>query len=194
MRNYEVIEEFIIGKLERELPLDLFYHRAHHTKDVLRAVELIAADEKISDDDLFLLKVAALYHDSGFLKTYKMHEEASCDLAKTSLPDFGLSDKEIEIICGMIMATKIPPHPKTQLERIISDADLEYLGTDEYERISDSLFEEVKIHLNVGSRREWDEIQLNFLSHHHYFTNFCRKNREPEKQKYLNEIKARLSD
>ena len=49
-------------------------------------------------------------------------------MAKEELPKFGLSEKDIELICGMIMATKIPQNPKTKLEKIIADADLEYLG------------------------------------------------------------------
>ena len=192
MRNYQAIEVFITNKLKRDLSPKLYYHGVHHTFDVLRAAELIAADEKISNNELFLLKIAVLYHDTGYMVTYKEHEEESCNLARTDLPGFGLNQEEIEIICGMIMATKIPSNPQTRLERIIADADLEYLGTDNFERISNSLFEEAKIYRNVRSQHEWNEIQIGFLSQHNYYTNFCRKNREQEKEKHLNEIKIRI--
>ena len=182
----------MIDKLKRNLSPQLYYHGAHHTQDVLNAVKLIAAAENTKEEDLFLLKVAALYHDSGFLSAYKNHEDISCQIAREDLPEFGLSEQEIDIICGMIQATRIPQQPKTPLENIISDADMEYLGTDEFDRISNNLFKEVKIYLNIPNQHEWDKIQVSFLSQHHYYTDFCRKNREPEKQKHLNEVKARL--
>lgn len=129
---------------------------------------------------------------TGFIKTYSQHEEASCDIAKADLPGFGLTEDEIEIICGMIRATKIPQLPNNQLERIIADADLAYLGTGDFDRISNDLFREAQIYLDVKSQHQWDEIQVKFLEKHHYFTPFCRQNREPEKQKHLMEVKGRL--
>ena len=137
---------------------------------------------------MLLLKVAVLYHDSGFTKTYRNHEEVGCDMAKADLPSFGFTPAEIEIICGMIWATKIPQNPKNKLEYIIADADLEYLGTDDFERIGRTLFEEIKIYLGVESERQWNIIQVGFLKGHSYHTNFCKKHREAEKQKNLKEI------
>jgi putative nucleotidyltransferase with HDIG domain len=188
MNRLKDVEEYVVGKLKRELAKDLYYHGLHHTLDVLRSAEMIAKEEKISDADMVLLKVAVLYHDIGFTKVYKNHEEVGCDMAREDLPGFGFSKEEIEIICGMIMATRIPQNPTTQLERIIADADLEYLGTGTFDRISRTLFDEIKIYLNVESERQWNIIQMNFLKSHHYYTDFCIKNREAEKQKHLKGI------
>ncbi len=194
MRNYKEIEDSVIRRLKRELPKELYYHGVHHTLDVLRSAQIIGKEEKISDEEMFLLKVAVLYHDAGFVKVYRNHEEVACDMAKAELPKSGFTDKEIEIICGMIVATKIPQTPQTQLEKIIADADLEYLGTDNFEKIGRTLFEEVKIFLDVESERQWNIIQMNFLKSHHYFTAFCKKNREAEKQKHLKIIEKIVGD
>lgn len=188
MRNFEAIESYIVGKLTRELPHDLYYHGLHHTMDVLRSAEMIGKDEQITDDEMLLLKTAVLYHDAGFTRTYRNHEDVGCEMAKEDLPKFGFSEKDIETICGMVMATKIPQNPKTQLERIIADADLEYLGTDQFEKIGHTLYEEIKIYLNVESERQWNIIQVNFLKSHQYFTDFCKRNREAEKQKHLEQV------
>ncbi|MBK5272334.1 MAG: HD domain-containing protein, partial [Bacteroidia bacterium] len=102
-------------KLEQDLPKDLFYHGIHHTLDVLEQAERIAKAENISGaEDLMLLKVACLYHDRGFLITYSGHEEVGCKMAKEELPVFHFADKQIKIICGLIMATKIPQTPHTK--------------------------------------------------------------------------------
>ena len=175
----------MIGKLKRELPKDLYYHGVHHTLDVLNSAMMIGKEEGISDEEMFLLKVAVLYHDAGFIAVYKNHEEVACELVKNELPGFGFNKKEIDIISGMIRATKIPQVPHTRLEEIIADADLEYLGTDKFETIGRTLYEEIKIFLDVESERQWNIIQMNFLRTHHYFTAFCRKYREAEKEKHL---------
>ena len=192
MKNYQAIEDFLINRLRLNLPQGLIYHDWNHTFEVLQAAELIAANEKINDAQLFLLKVAVLCHDEGMIRTYKNHEAASCEFARAELPHFDLAADEIEIICGMIMATKIPQSPKNDLERIIADADLEYLGTDDFENHSQKLFEEAKIYLGVKNQHDWDEIQVKFLEGHHYHTGFCKKNQEPQKQMHLQQVKARL--
>jgi uncharacterized protein len=188
MKTFEAVENYIIGKLKKELPHDLYYHGLHHTQDVLRSAEMIGKDENISDEDMLLLKVAVLYHDAGFTRVYRNHEEVGCEMAKEDLPKFGFTPEEIDTVCGMVMATKIPQHPKTQLEKIIADADLEYLGTDKFESIGRTLYEEIKIYLNVESERQWNIIQVNFLKSHRYFTDFCKRNREAEKQKHLEAV------
>ena len=193
MRNFKEVEQHIVGILKRDLPDNLYYHGLHHTMDVLRSAELIGKQEKLSEHDMLLLKVAVLYHDSGFTKVYRNHEDVGCDMARADLPGFGFTPEEIELICGMIMATQIPQKPKNQLEYIIADADLEYLGTDDFERIGRTLFDEIKLYLNVESERQWNIIQMNFLKGHSYHTNFCKKHREVGKQKHLKEIERIVS-
>jgi uncharacterized protein len=188
MKNFKEVEEHVIGRLKQELPKGLSYHGAHHTLDVLHSAQTIGKDEKISADEMLLLKVAVLYHDIGFTKVYKDHERVGCETAKKELPQFGFNEKEINIICGMIMATKIPQDPKTQLERIIADADLEYLGRDDFATIGKTLYEEMRVYLDVESERQWNIIQMNFLKSHHYHTAYCKRNREARKNEYLHQI------
>lgn len=96
----------------------------------------IAKHEGIEDNnDLLLLKISALYHDVGFLTIYTGHEEISCEVVSHELYDFGFSKEQVDIICGMIRATKVPQQPQTKLEEIICDADLDYLGRDDFFQI-----------------------------------------------------------
>jgi uncharacterized protein len=165
---------------------DLFYHGVHHTIDVEQQACSIAFKEKITNpSDLFLLKVGCLYHDTGFLFTYRDHELAGCELAKKELPAFGLTQQQIEIICGLIMATKIPQAPQTQLEEIICDADLDYLGRDDFFPISDTLFEELKARNIVASKYNWNIIQMNFFKQHQYCTATNLQLRAAKKQQHL---------
>ena len=185
--NVLAAEDFIIGELRKKLSENLFYHGLHHTLDVTRAAMELAEQERITDArSLILLKTAALYHDSGFLNTYQNHEEEGCRIAKAALPGFGYSGQEIEIICGIIMTTKIPQSAQTNLEKIICDADLDYLGRDDFEPIAETLFRELKERNLISDLKAWNEVQINFFKSHEYWTNSAKKNRNDLKQKHLN--------
>src|ERR1035438_4406144 len=106
--QFEKVKKFILDKLKKELTKNLTYHSLEHIKDVYTAAQNLAELEKINGDDLTLLLTAVLFHDSGFLFSQREHERLSCDLARKNLPQFEYSPEQIESICGMIMATKIP--------------------------------------------------------------------------------------
>jgi len=116
------------------------------------------------------------------------HEKAGVEIARKVLPDFGYEATDIDCIVGMIMATKIPQSPKTKLERIICDADLDYLGRDDFYSIGKTLFEELKQLGYVDDEKNWDMLQIDFLRGHEYHTDFSIQYREPEKQRRLNEL------
>jgi uncharacterized protein len=188
MRDFPAAEKFILEKQKQELPANLSYHGIHHVLDVLKAALEIADSEKITDEDRKLLRLAVLFHDAGFIHTYQGHEEKGCGMAAEMLPSFGFEKPEVDIICGMIRATKLPQLPGTRLERIIADADLDYLGRDDFYPISRTLYEEFRTWLNVHNENEWNLIQLNFLRSHHYHTDYSIEKREPMKLQRLHEI------
>jgi len=190
---YETIRTKILQKLSDQLSEDLFYHSIQHTLDVETQAERIALSEQIYDPhELFLLKTACLYHDSGFMVTYRDHEIAGCNLVKEELPGYGFNDEEINIICGLIMATHIPQTPLTKLEEIICDADLDYLGRDDFFPISNDLFTELRTRKLLATKKDWDEIQVKFFNQHKYFTETNKQLREQQKQQHLEMIKAML--
>jgi len=188
MPEYDKAEDFILTRLKNELSPTLYYHGYHHTLDVMKAAITIAGSLNIFIDDTKLLRVAVAFHDAGFIYIYKNHEMKSCEMAREALPSMNFSKEEIERICGMIMATKIPQQPVTLLEQIIADADLDYLGRDDSESIAQTLFEELKVHANVASLTEWNKLQINFLSDHTYFTTYSNLIRASKKQQYLQKL------
>lgn len=188
--NIEKAEDYVFDKLEDSLSDTLFYHGIHHTMDVSKAVLQIAIAEGIHDKEtLQILQTAALYHDLGFISTYQGHEEESCRLARVSLPDFDYTDKQIEQVCGLIMATKIPQNPTNHLERIIADADLDYLGRDDFWPISDSLYQELHTREMITDKDLWNKLQIGFLENHQYWTETARQWRNPSKLERIEELK-----
>ena len=185
------IKQPILSRLENELDPRLGYHNITHTLDVLEQAEVLAKQEKVTDEhDLLLLKTAAVFHDSGFLFVYKNHEEKGCEIASEALRNV-FSEEDIKKVCGMIMATKIPQTPNTLLEQIICDADLDYLGRDDFEPISRNLYKEFIVFKIIPEDIIWDHIQIKFFESHHYFTGTSASKRNEKKLKHLNILKER---
>lgn len=183
--NYHAAKAFILDKLQRELSDQLTYHGLHHTLDVLGVTSELCYLEQVTPYEEILLKTAALYHDSGFTIHNQNHEALGCQLAQASLPQFGYAPSEIDRICGMIMATKIPQSPSDHLGKILCDADLDYLGRDDFFAIGHTLFHELRTFNVLHSEEAWNRLQVNFLESHAFFTATNRRRRAPRKAEYL---------
>lgn len=188
------IQEIILDKLEKELPGYLYYHNVKHTVDVVTEVELIGWGEGCTDEEILILKTAGLFHDAGHIISYDNHEYHSTVLAKAILPEFSYSRDQIERICSIIMATKLPPKPVNLLESIICDSDLDYLGRSDFIPVSNTLFEELKAQNKVGSLNDWNKIQVKFISGHQYFTETARSLREVNKQLQIERIQNLITN
>lgn len=188
--QFEKAYSFIIKKLEFELPKNLAFHNAEHTKDVVQAVKHLSKNETFDDEQAVLLYTAAAFHDSGFLEVYNNHEEQSCEIARTYLPGFEYSEQQIDFICDLIMATKLPQSPTNQLAAILCDADLYYLGTDRYFMIAERLYRELRETDLINNREEWKFKQISFLESHRYFTEQAVNECNDGKSKNLKLLKA----
>ena len=188
MQNKNTMKAFVIEMLQKELPQNYYYHNVEHTLYVLQKVNEIGTNENCTEKELELLSVAALWHDTGYMLTYAGHEEESCLLAKNYLPHYGYTEKEIAEINGMIMATKILQTPTNKLEEILADADLEYLGTNAVEDKAHFLFRELQSINAALTEIEWNKMQISFLESHHYFTNYCKKNKDPLRHLYYQKL------
>lgn len=192
--DYRAAKQYILKRLRRELSPALHYHGLHHTLDVLRMATTICNQEGIGGHNLKLVKTAALFHDAGFVKNkHEGHEHQGCLIVREQLPQMGYTEADIETICGMIMATKIPQSPKNRLEEILCDADLDYLGRSDFYTIGRSLFEELKAYKMLEEEQAWNRLQVNFLSAHHFHTRTNIQSRDPIKKQHLENLKALIA-
>ncbi len=191
--QYDEVYKFLINKLETGLPNYIIYHNAPHTISVINAAEKLGKAENISNEDLMLLKTAALFHDAGFLQHHDDHEEFSCKIATKYLPDFSYTPEQTNHICQMIRATKLPQSPADHLAKILCDADLHYLGGEHYTATAEKLFNEYKKLGSVKTQAEWDLKQAEFLSSHRYFTDSAINLFEQQKQNTLAEIEVKIA-
>jgi predicted HD phosphohydrolase len=191
--QFKGVKKFILTKLKNELPGHLAYHNLDHTMDVFDSAKVIAEAEGISDREQKLLLTAALFHDAGFLRMRVGHENESCNIARAYLPDYNYTEQEIDLICAMIMATKLPQSAQTHLEKILCDADLDYLGRNDFFTLSAKLFAEMRSEKLVKDEEEWDKEQIRFMEAHYYYTGTSQKLRRLQKEEYVKFVRSKIT-
>lgn len=188
MNAFSHIHNSFLKRLASDLDPKYTYHNVDHTKQVIRQVTRLADYSGVSGRNLELLKLAALFHDSGFLESPINHEEKSCAIARNRLKDEDITPREFDRICEMIMATKIPQNPTDELGRIMADGDLYHLGTDQYDIHTEKLFREMKNTKPDFQEGGWVDTQISFLRNHRFHTEFGKKELEPTKKIHLKNL------
>ncbi|MBS2211193.1 HD domain-containing protein [Carboxylicivirga mesophila] len=186
------IQEDLLDILEQKLPENLYYHNIKHTIDVITEVELIGWAEGLNEEEILLLKLAALFHDSGHTIGYQEHEMHGAKIARDILSNYHYPEDQIETVCRLILSTKFPPEPKDILEQVICDSDLDYLGRSDFIPVSNTLFQELKERNMIGTIDEWNQMQLNFIRKHQYHTETARNLREVNKQSQIERLESLL--
>ncbi len=179
--------------LSHKLSKDIKFHTLQHTQEVVVACEKMAKDHQISDDDRFALTIAAWFHDTGYISgNAKDHETVSIQLATEFLKAHTAGDDLKNKVTGCINATRLPQTPSTTIERIICDADLFHLGTDDFKEKSRLLRQEL---IEFGgkdvSKKDWRKINIRFLEGHQYFTSYGREKLQPAKEIHLAVLKQK---
>jgi len=191
MREKRTKEE-LITILRRELSPMLTYHGVHHTIDVHEVCCFYIDHYGIKGRDAELLKIAAMGHDIGFTQTYKDHEEAGAAITRVIMGKHGYSESDMDLVAELILATKIPQSPDSFLAKVICDADLDYLGRDDFNSIGATLKDEWDNYDIIPDVHErFDKIQIGFLTSHSYHTDYAVTHRRPKKLDNLAEVEAR---
>lgn len=193
MKGYIKLRKKAIDALNTKLSKKLYYHSVHHTMDALKTCELYLKHMNIDPYDAKLLRIGILLHDIGFTVTNIEHEEKGAEIATEIMSELNFSKEDIQIVNGLIRSTKVPQKPKTILEQIICDVDLDYLGRDDFYPISNLLYRELKAYALVSNINDWNNIQVSFLEKHKYHTEFAVNKRQPEKEKRIAELKTMLT-
>ena len=186
------LKEKIFDDLSNLLDQNYSYHNLDHTKRVIGAAVSIGSNYDLSHKDWNYLLTACLLHDYGFIESHIEHEKISAKLSSQILPEYGFSETEIKIINSLIIVTKLEEKPKNLLESIIRDSDLEYLGSEDFIKISPLLKKEWINCDVVKSDYEFYKIQYEFISNHSFYTDFMIKNSIEQKKENIDYAKRMI--
>ncbi len=181
----------LFNMLESDLSSHLYYHGIHHTRDVHNVCLFYIDHYNLDAKSAELLEIAAVGHDVGFTKTYKDHEEVGAKITAELMRQYGYVSEDVEQVVEMIMATKIPQNPGAFLSELLCDADLDYLGRDDFKTIGATLKKEWQ-HYDIFPNLDevFDTIQISFLSGHHFHNPYAIKHRAPVKLKNLQALEG----
>ncbi|RCW93962.1 Pycsar system effector family protein [Winogradskyella arenosi] len=180
-------QNFVFNLLKTELPNSFLYHNYTHTTRVLKSVREIVEHSELSDEEILILELSALLHDTGYTKSCEDHEKESVKIAAAFLKDKDVDNSVIEEVSKCILATDINVEPETQLEKILRDADASHFGKKYFNEASEFLRKELEL---LGKKSfkpsEWRRENIKVLTEKHkYYTDYALKNWQATKDKNL---------
>jgi predicted metal-dependent HD superfamily phosphohydrolase len=190
MVDFSKAKQYVVNLLESDLSKGFLYHDLNHTLDVYRSASELGKSAQLSEQEQMILETAALYHDVGLIFTMEGHEEKSIEIVQEKLPQFGYSESDIHSIIGLIQATRLPQNPQNYIEMLLCDADLDYLGRDDFFVLASKLqLEWRRLNFKDIPFDEWIAFEKEFLSNHSYFTKEAKAKRDSGKRDNLNQLK-----
>ncbi|AUC82526.1 Pycsar system effector family protein [Lacinutrix sp. Bg11-31] len=179
-------EKFVISYLNTNLDSKFVYHNIAHTQRVVEKAKELIEDSNLNEDEKLELLVAAWFHDTGFTKTIKNHEEESVTIASTFLKSQNISEEKIKAISNIILATKMGSEPKNRLQGLIKDADCAHISSKNYNDYASLLKKEWELTQNkTFTKPEWIKDNISFLSNHTFYSDLANKKWEKRKGKNL---------
>ncbi len=180
-------EKYVFNLLNDKLKTNYVYHNLAHTQKVVEKVNELAEELNIDETAKENVQLAALFHDSGFIKGAENHEQESVKILTHFLKEKNVEANRIEIISKLILATKMGRQPENDLEKIIVDADCAHLGNKSFEDKTELLRKEWE---NLGDKKysdaEWISVNIDFLTNNHkYHTDYALKKWSKGKEKNL---------
>jgi predicted metal-dependent HD superfamily phosphohydrolase len=164
-------EQYVRRLLTEELTEDHRYHNLPHTLSVRQVALEIARRLHLDGDDLEMLELASLLHDTGFVEVYEGHEAVSHRIAREFLEERGYPERKLRQVLECIDATFPANRPTSQLSRIIRDADLANLGNSNYPESLAALRHEWEVFLGQNfNDRDWYRLNRDFIKKQRYHT------------------------
>ena len=157
------VSEYVFNLFKEKLSPEYVYHNYTHTSKTVKACKTLSSTYNLTSRDYEILMLAAWFHDTGYVDTYRDHEEASVKIMKAYLSG-NYSDDDISEIESLILATKHGAKADGSLQEILQDADYINLGSKNFDHRADLLrIEWERILQKKYTEMEWAQVQLQFL-------------------------------
>ncbi|MDA9774534.1 HD domain-containing protein [Saprospiraceae bacterium] len=173
--SYQGAYNKIVHKLEQELSPKLTYHNLDHAKRVLESLDNHILTLEMDPRKVELVRLAGIGHDIGFVEGHENHELKGIQILKPILAEEGYSQEEIHEISAMIWATKQENRPRTFMEKMLVDADLAYLGSDNCQEVLKNLYDEWTSFERIPEDYPlFLENSIRFMEEHSYETDYAK--------------------
>jgi predicted metal-dependent HD superfamily phosphohydrolase len=107
----------------------------------------------------------------------------------------GYKPNEIKKVQMMILSTDLEREPKTHVEKILCDADLDHLGREDFFKLDGRLREGRGARgIDVSDDAKWYKGTLEIIKKHQYYTESQKNLREKEKQRNIKKLLNKLGN
>lgn len=172
------LEEKVFDDILENFPESLHFHTPKYARKVYNQSFLLCRSEEIEEEDRLLVRTAALMLFTGLTQDYYNFENRSSVISREILPDYSYSDRQIDQICNLILATKVPFSPNNRREKILIDSRMEFIGRPDYTTRIKQLYKELK---EVGAKingQQFKNQQLELLFEFQFYTVAAKRLRE----------------
>jgi len=163
------VEDTVNKLFAEEAPPDLYFHNAQYVKNICAQVDLIANAEHVGDENYLELKLAAIFLLTGYISDYQNPVEGAMKMMEQALTGFGFEEKNINAAKNIISNSFVDKNESVN-DNIMHDARYDYLGREDYIKLTDKLLRERNEHGLITTGKEWIEIQRNLLFMHEFRT------------------------
>jgi len=188
---------YIVDLYTKNAHLNLTYHNFLYAQRCLNYVDEITEDEKDSftDEHIENLKLALLFHATGYIKDYENPTPESVKIANSFFSEKNISTEKTKIIINCIEATDSKTKPNTHLEKICKDISQHEIADDDYSDFSTLLKLEHELMLKKSiSELDWINLEFEKYSKNHKFhSKYAIKNWEENKQSNLLKLNKKIS-
>lgn len=186
-------KEHVTWILTNELSENCLFHTINHTLEVVKNAEIIGKYCEVDEEELNTLRLAALFHDLGYVDAYEDHEIFSAKRARHFLQSKNIHETTIVQVEKVILSTKTPQNPQDKLSKILCDADLMNLTFDDYfEQVDLIRMEWYKVGKAKLNRQQFYLKTLEFFRSHSYHSKYGKTILQPKKEVTEQKIKEKV--
>jgi len=186
-------ENYISALLAEKLPEYIIYHNFNHALLVKKYAETIGEHTGLSTDEMNILRICALFHDAGYVNSYKKCNEESIVIASAFLAEHEIDQQTIDHISEIIRASKLPQSPKDKIAEVLCDADMMYIASENAVEQFDLLFDETALEKkNPEKRPVFEKGYIDFFATHTYYTEYGKTILQPKKEAAAWRISERM--
>ena len=176
MNYLKLVEKYITEYYQEHCDDKFTYHNMEHIIDVVENSEKIGVDSKLENCEMESLKIAAWFHDIGHITSKDNHEKISSGIAELYLKKINYPAKKTELVINCIKATDLDVKPNNLSEKIIKDADLFHLGSENYFTYCNKLFDEIlKREICSIDYKKWIKASIRLFEKHNFYTDYAQK-------------------
>lgn len=183
------IKEFVENYFADNLNPNRLYHNLQHTQEVVEWVSQIAGHYRLDSKSLFIIQAAGWFHDLGYLEDPNNPEKRGSRIAEKLLSEIQIDADLMKSIKSCILSTRIPQQPKTFMEQVVCDANMFYLGLEDFDQRSKLIRKElILITGKKISKEEWKQRNIELLQNHRFKTDYAKQTLTSQQKKNLEQL------